>query len=100
MIADLRVEEQEDIKARDLCENSENALDNQEESLEHEIKKKGEAKDRLEADKDEVADQIDTIKDDIKLTKEQMEELLAARTKWQTRSRPSKMISNSPRNNW
>lgn len=79
MIADLRVEEQEDIKAKDLCQNQENALDNQEEALEHEIKLKGEAKDRLEADKDEVADQIETIKDDIKLTKEQLEELLAAR---------------------
>merc|ERR1719335_1638607 len=79
MIADLRVEEQEDIKAKDLCQNQENALDNQEEALEHEIKKKGEAKDRLEADKEEVADQIETIKDDIKLTKKNMEELLAAR---------------------
>merc|ERR1719399_1271950 len=54
MIEDLRIEEQEDIKARDVCNNQENALASQAEDLAYNIKKKGEAKDRLEAKKKEA----------------------------------------------
>merc|ERR1719453_71635 len=51
MIEDLRVEEQEDIKARDLCNNQENALNSKQEDLEYNIKKKTELNERQEAKK-------------------------------------------------
>merc|ERR1719420_1236495 len=79
MIEDLRVEEQEDIKARDVCNNQENALNAQEEDLAYNIKKKGEAKERMEAKKKEVIDEKLNIQDQIAAAKTEMEEMLAAR---------------------
>jgi hypothetical protein len=79
MIADLRVEEQDDIKARDVCNNQENALNAQEEDLEYNIKKKGELKERQEAKKEDVIKEKKDMEDQIKAAKEEMEEMLAAR---------------------
>jgi len=79
MIEDLRVEEQEDIKARDVCNNQENALNAQEDDLAYNIKKKGEEKERMEAKKKEVIDEKLNIQDEIGAAKTEMEEMLAAR---------------------
>jgi len=79
MIEDLRVEEQEDIKARDVCNNQENALNAQEDDLAYNIKKKGEEKERMEAKKKEVIDEKLNIQDEIAVAKTEMEEMLAAR---------------------
>merc|ERR1719191_2124730 len=79
MIEDLRVEEQEDIKARDVCNNQENALNAQEDDLAYNIKKKGEEKERMEAKKKEVIDEKLNIQDEIAAAKTEMEEMLAAR---------------------
>jgi hypothetical protein len=81
MIVDLREEEAEDIKAKDICENQENALASQEEDLEYNIKKKGEAKKRLEAKKSELEGKIDTIKDEISATNDALKEALENRNK-------------------
>merc|ERR1719159_7237 len=83
MIEDLRVEEQEDIKARDTCELQENALESQEDDLDYNIKKKGDEKDRMEAKKEEVGEKIDGIKQDIDGTKDTMKE--TKRTAWKPR---------------
>jgi hypothetical protein len=79
MIEDLRIEEQEDIKARDVCNNQENALASQAEDLAYNIKKKGEAKDRLGAKKTEVNEEKLNIQDEIAVAKTEMAEMLAAR---------------------
>merc|ERR1719321_2170033 len=79
MIEDLRVEEQEDIKARDVCNNQENALNAQEDDLAYNIKKKGEEKERMEARKKEVIDEKLNVQDQIAAAKTEMEEMLAAR---------------------
>merc|ERR1719321_2347089 len=79
MIEDLRVEEQDDIKARDVCNNQENALNAQEDDLAYNIKKKGEAKERMEAKKKEVIDEKLNVQDQIAAAKTEMEEMLAAR---------------------
>merc|ERR1719446_315087 len=79
MIADLRVEEQDDIKARDVCNNQENALNAQEEDLAYNIEKKGELKERQQAKKDEVNTAKLNVQDQIKMAKEEMAEMLATR---------------------
>merc|ERR1719311_1701364 len=79
MIADLREEEQEDIKARDVCELNENRLQSQEDDLDHKIKKKGGEKERLEGAKGEVQGKIETIEGEIAGTEEMMKEMLDAR---------------------
>jgi hypothetical protein len=79
MIADLRIEEQEDIKARDVCQLNENKLKAQEEDLEYTIGKKGDEKVRLEDKKTGVEGKISTVKEEIEGTKTTMNETLAAR---------------------
>jgi hypothetical protein len=81
MIADLRVEEQEDIKARDSCNNQENALKSQKDDAEYMIDKKKGVKERQEAKKAEVAKATIATQDEIAMAKEQMAEMLAARNK-------------------
>merc|ERR1719386_36434 len=79
MIEDLRVEEQEDIKARDVCNNQENALNNQKDDLEYNKKKKEDLKERQEAKKKDVISEKEAIQDEIAVAKTEMEEMLAAR---------------------
>merc|ERR1719174_3658545 len=79
MIEDLRVEEQDDIKARDVCNNQENALNAQEEDLAYNIKKKEELNERQEAKKEDVIKEKLNIQDEIAVAKTEMEEMLAAR---------------------
>jgi len=79
MIEDLRAEEQEDIKARDVCNNQENALNAQEEDLAYNIKKKGELKERMEAKKKETNEEKLNIQDQIAAAKMEMAEMLATR---------------------
>merc|ERR1719191_566930 len=79
MIADLREEEQEDIKARDVCELNENKLQAQEDDLAHNIKKKEGEKERLENKKGDVEGKIETIEGEIKGTEDTMKEMLDAR---------------------
>eukprot|EP00746_Dinoflagellata_sp_MGD_P159086 gnl/MRDRNA2_/MRDRNA2_86631_c0_seq12.p1 gnl/MRDRNA2_/MRDRNA2_86631_c0~~gnl/MRDRNA2_/MRDRNA2_86631_c0_seq12.p1 ORF type:complete len:731 (+),score=256.99 gnl/MRDRNA2_/MRDRNA2_86631_c0_seq12:120-2195(+) len=81
MIADLRVEEQEDIKARDMCNNQENALKAQGEDAEYNIKKKEGVKERQEAKKAEVIKAKEATQDEIAIAKTEMDEMLAARNK-------------------
>jgi len=79
MIADLRVEEQHDIKARDVCQDQENALKSQEDDLQYNIEKKEDAKKRLEANHEDVGKKIESVKADIEATQGTLEEILAAR---------------------
>merc|ERR1719161_1124798 len=81
MIEDLRVEEQEDIKARDTCNNQENALKAQGEDAEYNKKKKEGLKERQEAKKTEVIQSKEATQDEIAMAEVQMEEMLAARNK-------------------
>merc|ERR1719310_2162868 len=81
MIADLRVEEQEDIKARALCNNQENALNSAKEDHEYNVKKKKELNERQEAKKKEVIAAKTDMEDQIDQAKAEMEEMLAARNK-------------------
>jgi len=79
MIADLRIEEQEDIKARDRCQLEENKLKNEEEDLDRNIKKKGEEKERLNNAKGEVKDKIEGVEGDITNTNSALDEALDQR---------------------
>jgi hypothetical protein len=79
MIADLRVEEQEDIKARDVCQLNENKLQAAEDDLQHNIEKKGDEKERLENTKGGVEKKIATQKEAINATKDEMKEMLERR---------------------
>jgi len=81
MIADLRVEEQEDIKQRDFCNNAENALAAEKGDLEYNIEKKGKLKDRQEAKKEDVKKAITAKQDEISVHNETMNEMLAERNK-------------------
>jgi len=81
MIGDLRVEEQEDIKARDFCNNAENKLKAEKEDLEYNIDKKKDLKERQEAKKDEVGKAITAKQDEISAQNETMMEMLADRNK-------------------
>merc|ERR1719217_1025155 len=78
MIEDLRVEEQEDIKSRDTCNNEENALNAQSEDLAYNIKKKTELNERQDAKKKEKEDAKLNIQDEIAMAKTEMSEMLAA----------------------
>jgi len=79
MIADLRVEEQEDIKARDSCNNQENALKAEKGDLEYNIEKKTKHKDSLNKKKDDTNKAIIAKKDEITQAESEMAEMLAAR---------------------
>merc|ERR1719213_1498361 len=79
MIADLRVEEQEDIKQRDFCNNAENALAAEKGDLEYNIEKKGKLKDRQEAKKEDVKKAITAKQDEISVHNETMNEMRAER---------------------
>lgn len=79
MIADLRAEEQEDIKKRDDCNNQENALKAQEEDLNYNIEKKEKLKERQEAKKAEVTSTITAKEDEIMMAQQTMDEMLAGR---------------------
>merc|ERR1719388_263595 len=79
MIADLRVEEQEDIKARDTCNNQENALKARGEDADYNIEKKGKLKDRQEAKKTEVIKAKEATQDEIAIANTTMAEMLADR---------------------
>merc|ERR1719473_164904 len=81
MIADLRKEEQGDIKARDMCEEGKNKLDNEKEDLEYNIKKTEESIERLEAKKGELEKAIAEKEEEIAASNETMAEMLAARNK-------------------
>jgi len=79
MVSDLRVEEADDIKAKDVCEGQENDLKAQQEDLEYNIKKKGDAKKRLTANQEDVEKKIEATKSEIEGTKGTMSEVLDAR---------------------
>merc|ERR1719388_192723 len=79
MVEDLRLEEQEDIKARDVCNNQENALKAQKEDLEYKIDKNGKKKERQEAAKADVLKEQEGKQDEIDMTNKTMAEMLAAR---------------------
>jgi chromosome segregation ATPase len=81
MIADLRVEEKEDIAARDMCNNQENALKAQGEQADYMIEKKKGVKERQEAKKAETEASIIATQDEITMANETMNEMLAARNK-------------------
>merc|ERR1719389_1207535 len=81
MVEDLRLEEQEDIKARDVCNNQENALKAQKEDLEYKIDKNGKKKERQEAKKADVVKEQEGKQDEIDMTNKTMAEMLAARNK-------------------
>merc|ERR1719161_2647993 len=81
MIADLRVEEKEDIKARDKCNNEENALAAQADQAAYMIDKKKGVKERQEAKKAEVIKAKVATEDAIAVAKTEMEEMLSARNK-------------------
>merc|ERR1719473_101822 len=81
MIADLRKEEQDDIVARDKCQEDKNKLDNEAEDLEYNIKKTEELIGRLEDKKDVLEKDIAVKEEEIAATNETMAELLAARNK-------------------
>jgi len=81
MIADLRVEEQEDIKQRDFCNNAENALAAEKGDLEYNIEKKQKLKERQEAKKEDVKKAIVAKQDEISMHNETMNEMLAERNK-------------------
>merc|ERR1719160_2400902 len=79
MIADLRKEEQDDIKARDMCEEGKNKLDNEKEDLEYNIKKTEESIERLEAKKGELEKAIAEKEEEIDATNQTMTDLLDTR---------------------
>jgi len=81
MIADLRVEEQDDIKARDVCNNQENALKSQKEDLEYNIDKKKKLNERQAAKRQDVIDAKIAKKDEIAIAQTTMDEMLVARNK-------------------
>jgi len=81
MIADLRVEEQEDIKQRDFCNNAENALASEKGDLEYNIEKKQKLKERQESKKDEVKKAIIAKQDEMSAHNDTMNEMLAERNK-------------------
>merc|ERR1719161_1323536 len=81
MIADLRVEEKEDIAAQDMCNNQENALKAQGEQADYMIEKKKGVKERQEAKKAETEASIIATQDEITMANETMNEMLAARNK-------------------
>jgi predicted RNase H-like nuclease (RuvC/YqgF family) len=81
MIADLRKEEQDDIKHRDRCQGEQNTNSNEIGDLERTISKLDEEltrqnrqKDKLDQEVSDLNDSIDKTKDDIKDLKEMREE--------------------------
>merc|ERR1719473_1638793 len=81
MIADLRKEEQDDIVARDKCQEDKNKLDNEAEDLEYNIKKTEELIGRLEDKKDVLEKDIAVKEEEIAATNQTMAEMLEARNK-------------------
>jgi len=79
MIQDLRVEEQDDIKARDRCQEEKNKADNEKEDLAYDIKKTGELIERLEAKHGELEKAIAVKQDEIDATNATMAEMLSTR---------------------
>merc|ERR1719265_1595040 len=81
MIADLRVEEQDDIKALDRCENEKNRLDSQKEDLQYNIEKTADLIERLESKSAELEQKIAEKQAEIDQTNETMAEMLETRNK-------------------
>merc|ERR1719473_2237563 len=81
MIADLRKEEQDDIVARDRCQEGKNKLDNEKEDLAYNIKKTEELIGRLEDKKDVLEKAIAVKEEEIAATNQTMAEMLEARNK-------------------
>merc|ERR1719473_12739 len=81
MIADLRKEEQDDIVARDRCQEGKNKLDNEKEDLAYNIKKTEELIGRLEDKKDVLEKDIAVKEEEIAATNQTMAEMLEARNK-------------------
>jgi len=79
MIADLRVEEQSDIKHRDRCQSSEGKNKNDMADLEHDIEKHGEDIGRLEDKEEELKATIQSLEDQIMETRNSMKEALDMR---------------------
>merc|ERR1719387_1178423 len=79
MIAELRVEEQEDIEHRDWCENKENKLNNQKDDLDYKIGQSEGLIERLEAVEEQIDKDIESTEADILETEEAMAEALATR---------------------
>jgi chromosome segregation ATPase len=79
MISLLRVEEQDDIKHRDRCENNQNANANEMDDLNHEIKKTQNSLKRMGNTKKELQEEIGNLENEIKATKDDMAELLKFR---------------------
>jgi len=79
MIGDLREEEQDDITHRDLCENQQNANNNEMDDLSHAIEKTEEALKRMKNTQGELAAEISALSADIKSTKDSQAELLKFR---------------------
>merc|ERR1719473_2435637 len=81
MIADLRKEEQDDIVARDKCQEDKNKLDNEAEDLAYNIKKTEELIGRLEDKKGVLEKDIAVKEEEIAATEKTMAEMLEARNK-------------------
>jgi len=81
MIAELRIEEQEDIEHRDWCEANENKLNNQKDDLKYKIGQTEGEIERLEHQNDQLGQSIEQVGQEIKQTQEEMEEALATRNK-------------------
>jgi len=81
MIAELRIEEQEDIEHRDWCEANENKLKNQKDDLKYKIGQSEGEIERLEHQNEQLGSAIELQDQEIKATNEEMEEALATRNK-------------------
>jgi DNA repair exonuclease SbcCD ATPase subunit len=81
MITLLRKEEAQDIVHRDLCQNSQNANENEIDDLGHSIKKTEELLKRLENENTELGNEISALAEDIDKTKTEKTELLQMRNK-------------------
>merc|ERR1719316_1001370 len=81
MITDLRAEEQEDIKSRDVCQLEKNKLKNQDEELQYQIDKKKDANKRLANQKTNVEGEIEAIGSEIEDTKKALKQALDDRNR-------------------
>jgi peptidoglycan hydrolase CwlO-like protein len=76
MVVDLRAEEQEDIVHRDLCENQQNANNNEMADLKSAIAKTEASLKRMERESGELQNEIDALESEIKATKGEQTDLL------------------------
>lgn len=79
MIADLRKEEQDDIKKRDMCNNQQHGNTMALDDIEYNIDKMKKYIERQETKKEETQKAIDTVTAEISATEKQLEEIKEAR---------------------